>query len=75
MVLDENQDFSPVVPGPVLRTVPRLVGKIHALGHQMLVQFQNKFKLSDNFIGCELTGDTVLFGRGVWGDAKSSNIM
>ncbi|KAI9571366.1 DEAD-domain-containing protein [Boletus coccyginus] len=24
---------------------------------------------------CELTGDTLLLGRGVWGDAKSSHIM
>lgn len=26
-------------------------------------------------LGCELTGDTLLLGRGVWGDAKSSHIM
>lgn len=26
-------------------------------------------------LGCQLTGDTLLSGRGVWGDAKSSHIM
>jgi ATP-dependent DNA helicase HFM1/MER3 len=26
-------------------------------------------------IGCELTGDTVQFGKGVWGDAKTASIM
>lgn len=26
-------------------------------------------------LGCELTGDTLLSGKGVWGDAKSSHIM
>lgn len=25
--------------------------------------------------GCELTGDTVLFGKGAWGDAKNASIM
>jgi ATP-dependent DNA helicase HFM1/MER3 len=25
--------------------------------------------------GCELTGDTVVFGKGVWGDAKNAQIM
>ena len=25
--------------------------------------------------GCELTGDTVLFGKGAWGDAKTATIM
>jgi len=25
--------------------------------------------------GCELTGDTVVFGGNVWGDAKDASIM
>lgn len=25
--------------------------------------------------GCELTGDTVVFGQNAWGDAKSATIM
>ncbi|KAJ8087976.1 ATP-dependent DNA helicase MER3 [Marasmius tenuissimus] len=28
-----------------------------------------------NDIGCELTGDTVHFGRGVWGEAKNASII
>jgi len=26
-------------------------------------------------LGCELTGDTVVFGHSAWGDAKHASIM
>jgi hypothetical protein len=37
----------------------------------------NNFQISSSisYLGCELTGDTVVFGKGVWGDAKKAQIM
>lgn len=29
----------------------------------------------EQFSGAELTGDTVIFGRGAWGEAKHASIM
>ena len=44
------------------------------LGINVSATFSKNYYLKYD-LGCELTGDTVVFGQNAWGDAKNASIM
>jgi len=77
--------FCPCLPGHrwthitigiMLREVQRLGCEVWTPWHQMSVKISLlAMYLVHHSSGCELTGDTVHFGKGAWGDAKNASVM
>lgn len=61
--------------GTLFRKIQRLGEQIRTVRDQMYeTVFSPRNDLSA-YSGCELTGDTIHFGKSAWGDAKNATIM
>lgn len=74
--LINSVDLKSLFAGFVFWEDARLAFKIRTAGIQMsVIRDFIKVHALIHSLGCELTGDTVVFGHSAWGDAKHASIM